>query len=127
METMSVSRVVIRSPLGLFTQGVQWKAGSPHWRGFRNISETMEEADQSSPQPFLQCALRGLKEELGLAIEADRLESGPFFQEVKPSPTTGEVKEYRFKDWAVTITLSEALCLPLVIHEGDSVTFCYWS
>lgn len=88
--------------------------GEVRERGFSCLSETVEPGET-----FLEAAIRGLREEIGLNIPTDRLSYIGEEKEVKPSPTTGELKEYWFQDYQLLISEDEYYEIPEIITEED--------
>lgn len=116
-------RVTIKSYRGTLTQVSRRckETNEVSERGFPNISETLEGGE--SP---LEAAVRALKEECKLIIPSGRFTFVDMIEETKPSPTTGEVKNYRFWDYRITLNNNEADSICLEVDEGDSVITLAW-
>lgn len=123
---MRVSRVYIYSPLGQLyqTHQINNASGARRERDFPCLSETLNPEEDP-----LSGAYRGVYEELNIWV--DRKER---FQcqalepcvEVKPSPTTGEVKRYEFHDYKLELTREEAQIANLLVDEGSDTTYFEW-
>lgn len=123
MKTHKVARVTVRCGSLVVVQSHQTvkASGETRHRRFANVSETLEEGEQP-----IDAAVRGIKEELGLEIDGERLKSIETVEEVKPSPSTREVKQYVFWDYALSLTSDEAAQATLQVDEGDVITHFKW-
>lgn len=83
-------------------------------RNWANISETVEVGES-----FLEAAVRGLKEELGLRIHPRRLVFSGAWEETKPSPTTGKQTKYQFEEFKLTLAGEEPGLVPGSSLEDD--------
>lgn len=120
VKTHLVARVQVHHPeLGLLWQSYQIAGGRVRERNFPNLSETVEPGES-----FLEAAVRGLLEELGLTVNPERLDFLGKSEEIKPSPSSGEVKRYLFADFSLLISREESF--PLEVDEGDVVTVFEW-
>lgn len=117
------ARVTVSSPLGLLwqTHRVSKATGASTPREFCNISETLEASETPT-----DAAVRALSEECSLTISPERFRYRSEHSETKPSPTTGQVKTYRFWDYDLELSQSEAESISLIVDEGDSFIHLKW-
>ena len=125
MRTMRVGIVIILSPLGQLWQTHQtMKENGKSWpRVFDNLSETWEEEDGPD---FINTAVRGVGEELGLWLDTSRFTFVSNEVVVKTSHSTGLLTEYTFGTYELILSLEEAEQLCLVADEGDKYTYFEW-
>lgn len=124
MKTHKVVRIKVCCDKLILVQSHQIvkATGGRRDRKFPNISETIELGEYP-----INAAVRGIQEELGgLNIDTERFTLIGFFEEIKPSPTTGEIKQYLFWDYSLELTPDEAEKVPLETDEGEVITYFEW-
>ena len=118
MLQKKVALIEVRSPWGaLLRQTHLVRNGVTVPRNWANISETLE-----PNETFLEAAVRGLKEELGLRIHPRRLAFRGAWEEVKPSPTTGATTAYQFEVFSLALSGEELGLVPESSVEDDGTT-----
>lgn len=114
----SVALIEVRAPWGAILKQTHLVRpdGEVIIRDWTNVSETVEEGEGES---FLEAAIRGIKEELGLRIHPRRLQPHGVWEEVKPSPTTGKMTEYTFEGFRLNLAGEEPHKIKKVSIEDD--------
>lgn len=123
MKYQNVAIVYVSSPLGDLYQTHQLviETEEIRKRDYKGISETFELGE--SP---LECALRGIREELSLIKDNNNLRFKEIKEVVKTSSSTNKLKTYNFYIYEMNIDKAEAESIDLKIHEDDVYTYFEW-
>lgn len=119
-----VSLVRIDSPIGQLWQShaVIKATGKRIERNYPTLSETIERGETP-----LEAAVRGIQDELGLAVPPDRLILAEANRlEIRHSRSENKLKRYLFQVYQLEISQEEAEAAQLEADEEDAIVYFEW-